>query len=64
MVAELGGAYYCLGLEDGFVSDSRDIRLALTEILRAAEVDVVLTLPPYAAPAARMDASSMIPSHG
>src|SRR5207302_1036440 len=35
MVAELGGVYYCLGLEDGFVFDSRDIRLALTEVLRA-----------------------------
>ena len=46
MVAELGGAYHCLGLEDGFVFDSREIRLALTEILRAAEADVVLTLPP------------------
>jgi LmbE family N-acetylglucosaminyl deacetylase len=46
MVAELGGAYYCLGLEDGFVFDSREIRLALAEVLRAAEADVVLTLPP------------------
>ena len=35
MVAELGGTYYCLGLEDGFVFDSRDIRLALTEVLRS-----------------------------
>src|SRR5260370_36728447 len=46
MVAELGGKYYCLGLEDGFVFDSRDIRLALTEVLRSAEADVVRTLPP------------------
>jgi len=46
MVAELGGTYHCLGLEDGFVFDSRDVRLALTQILRAAEADVVLTLPP------------------
>jgi LmbE family N-acetylglucosaminyl deacetylase len=46
MVAELGGVYYCLGLEDGFVFDSRDIRLALTEVLRAVAADVVLTLPP------------------
>jgi LmbE family N-acetylglucosaminyl deacetylase len=45
MVAELGGNYVCLGLEDGFVFDSRDIRLALTDVLRAAEADVVLTLP-------------------
>jgi LmbE family N-acetylglucosaminyl deacetylase len=45
MVAELGGQYHCLGLEDGFVFDSREIRLALTEILRAVEADVVLTLP-------------------
>ena len=45
MVAELGGVYYCLGLEDGFVFDSRDIRLALTEVLRAVAADVVLTLP-------------------
>ena len=45
MVAELGGAYHCLGLEDGFIFDSREIRLTLTEILRAAEADVVLTLP-------------------
>jgi LmbE family N-acetylglucosaminyl deacetylase len=46
MVAELGGTYYCLGLEDAFVFDSRDIRLALTEVLRSVEADVVLTLPP------------------
>ena len=46
MVAELGGTYHCLGLEDGFIFDSREIRLTLTEILRAAEADVVLTLPP------------------
>jgi len=46
MVAELGGEYFCLGLEDGFIFDSRDIRLALAEILRAARADVVLTLPP------------------
>ncbi len=46
MVAELGGKYFCLGLEDGFVFDSRDVRLALTEILRVREADVVLTLPP------------------
>jgi LmbE family N-acetylglucosaminyl deacetylase len=42
---ELGGEYYCLGLEDGFVFDSRDVRLALTDILRTVEADVVLTLP-------------------
>src|ERR1700687_4902493 len=30
----------------GFVFDSRDIRLALTEVLRTVEADVVLTLPP------------------
>jgi LmbE family N-acetylglucosaminyl deacetylase len=46
MVAELGGVFYCLGLEDGFVFDSREIRLALTEVLRAVKADVVLTLPP------------------
>jgi LmbE family N-acetylglucosaminyl deacetylase len=46
MAAELGGTYVCLGLEDGFVFDSRDIRLALAEVLRAAKADVVLTLPP------------------
>ncbi len=46
MAAELGGTYFCLGLEDGFVFDSREIRLALAQILRAAEADVVLTLPP------------------
>jgi LmbE family N-acetylglucosaminyl deacetylase len=46
MAAELGGTYYCLGLEDGFVFDSREIRLALTEILRSVAADVVLTLPP------------------
>jgi len=45
MVAELGGKYYCLGLEDGFVFDSRDIRLGLAEVLRARKADVVLTLP-------------------
>jgi len=43
---ELGGEYYCLGLEDGFVFDSREIRMALAGILRAVEADVVLTLPP------------------
>jgi LmbE family N-acetylglucosaminyl deacetylase len=37
MVAELGG---------NFVFDSREIRLALAEVLRAAKADVVLTLPP------------------
>ena len=46
MVAELGGTYHCLGLEDGFVFDSREIRLALADILRTVEADVVLTLPP------------------
>jgi LmbE family N-acetylglucosaminyl deacetylase len=46
MAGELGGTYYCLGLEDGFVFDSRDVRLALTEILRGVAADVVLTLPP------------------
>lgn len=46
MVAEIGGRYYCLGLEDGFVFDSREIRLKLTQVLRAAQADVVLTLPP------------------
>jgi LmbE family N-acetylglucosaminyl deacetylase len=45
MVAELGGTYHCLGLEDGFVFDSREIRLALADILREAQADVVLTLP-------------------
>ena len=43
---ELGGEYHCLGLEDGFVFDSREIRLALANILRTARADVVLTLPP------------------
>ena len=46
MVAELGGVYYCLGLEDGFVFDSRQIRLGLTEVLRTVAADIVLTLPP------------------
>src|SRR5437870_1837501 len=32
MVAELGGTYFCLGLEDGFVYDSREMRLGLTQI--------------------------------
>src|SRR5262245_22892354 len=43
---ELGGEYYCLGLEDGFVFDSREVRLALANVLRAVQADVVLTLPP------------------
>ena len=43
---ELGGEYYCLGLEDGFVFDSREVRLALANIFRAVHADVVLTLPP------------------
>jgi LmbE family N-acetylglucosaminyl deacetylase len=34
MAAELGGKYFCLGVEDGFVFDSRELRLALTEVLR------------------------------
>jgi len=46
VAAKLGGKYFCLGLEDGFVFDSRETRLALAQILRAAEADVVLTLPP------------------
>jgi LmbE family N-acetylglucosaminyl deacetylase len=46
MVAELGGRHDCLGVQDGFVFDSRESLLALTEILRVAEADVVLTLPP------------------
>jgi LmbE family N-acetylglucosaminyl deacetylase len=43
---ELGGEYFCLGLEDGFVFDSREIRLAVANVFRAVEADVVLTLPP------------------
>jgi LmbE family N-acetylglucosaminyl deacetylase len=43
---ELGGEYFCLGLEDGFVFDSREIRLALANVFRVARADVVLTLPP------------------
>ncbi len=43
---ELGGEYYCLGLEDGFVFDSREVRLALANIFRNVQADVVLTLPP------------------
>jgi LmbE family N-acetylglucosaminyl deacetylase len=46
MAAELGGSYHCLGVEDGFIFDSRELRLALAEIIRCAQADVVLTLPP------------------
>ena len=43
---ELGGEYHCLGLEDGFVFDSREIRLTLANVFRVVGADVVLTLPP------------------
>jgi LmbE family N-acetylglucosaminyl deacetylase len=46
VAAALGGTYHCLEQEDGFIVDSREIRLALTRLLREARTDVVLTAPP------------------
>jgi LmbE family N-acetylglucosaminyl deacetylase len=46
VAGELDGRYFCLGQEDGFVFDSREVRLALAGILRSVEADVVITLPP------------------
>jgi LmbE family N-acetylglucosaminyl deacetylase len=46
VASELGGSFYCLGVEDGFVFDSREVRLALAGVLRSVEADVVITLPP------------------
>ncbi|MHB9032897.1 MAG: PIG-L deacetylase family protein [Anaerolineae bacterium] len=42
----LGGSYYNLGQEDEYVFDTRETRDQLTELLRAAQADLVFTSPP------------------
>jgi LmbE family N-acetylglucosaminyl deacetylase len=46
VAAELGAEYVCLGVEDEFVEDTRDVRLDVTRLLRRVRADLVLTLPP------------------
>lgn len=46
VAAGLGGEYHCLGAEDGFISDTPDLRKALVRVLRQVEADVILTTPP------------------
>lgn len=46
-VAEaLGGRFVCLGQEDEYIEDTREVRNQLTNILREAKADVVFTSPP------------------
>ncbi|MBB4662418.1 PIG-L deacetylase family protein [Conexibacter arvalis] len=46
-VAErLGGRYVCLDAPDELLEDTPDLRLALTDVLRAARADVVYAPPP------------------
>ncbi len=44
--AVIGAEYVCLGEEDQFLFDTKEARLALAEILRRVEADLVLASPP------------------
>jgi LmbE family N-acetylglucosaminyl deacetylase len=44
--ATIGATYVCLGQEDQFLFDGRGVRLALADVLRQAEADLVLASPP------------------
>lgn len=44
--ALLGAEYLSLGAEDQFLFDTKEIRLALQEVLRRVECDIVLVSPP------------------
>lgn len=46
VASALGGTYHCLGLEDEYVEDTKEIRVALTRLLREVQADIVLTCPP------------------
>ena len=46
VVESLGGQYYCLGQEDEYVEDNREIRDGLARLLRQVGADLVLTSPP------------------
>jgi N-acetylglucosamine malate deacetylase 1 len=44
--AMLGAEYVCLGAEDQFLFDTKEIREALADVLRRVEADLVLASPP------------------
>lgn len=43
---ELGGRYICLGEEDEYISDNKEVRNRLVTVLREARADVVFAPPP------------------
>lgn len=44
--ALMGAEYFCLGAEDQFLFDTKELRLALADVLRRVEADLVLAPPP------------------
>jgi LmbE family N-acetylglucosaminyl deacetylase len=43
VAAELGAEYVCLGAEDEFLYDTKEMRLALIDALRAAQAELIFT---------------------